>query len=61
MFPLLIDFGTYDLPLVGETHLFLPTYGVLFAFRKIEHNLSGHLRARDDEREQAATEALAVR
>jgi len=31
MFPTLIDFGTYDLPLLGETHLFLPTYGVLFA------------------------------
>ncbi len=37
------------------------TYGVLFAFRKIEHRLSGHLRARLDEREQIATEALAVR
>jgi phosphatidylglycerol:prolipoprotein diacylglycerol transferase len=31
MFPVLIDFGRYDLPLLGETHLFLPTYGVLFA------------------------------
>lgn len=31
MFPTLIDFGTRDLPLVGPTHLFLPTYGVLFA------------------------------
>jgi phosphatidylglycerol:prolipoprotein diacylglycerol transferase len=31
MFPTLIDFGTWDLPLLGETHLFLPTYGVLFA------------------------------
>jgi phosphatidylglycerol:prolipoprotein diacylglycerol transferase len=31
MFPILFDFGTHDLPLLGETHLFLPTYGVLFA------------------------------
>lgn len=31
MHPILIDFGSYDLPLVGRTHLFLPTYGVLFA------------------------------
>ena len=31
MHPLLIDLGTVDLPLLGPTHLFLPTYGVLFA------------------------------
>jgi phosphatidylglycerol:prolipoprotein diacylglycerol transferase len=31
MFPILLDFGTHDLPLLGETHLFLPSYGVLFA------------------------------
>ena len=31
MFPTLIDFGTYELPLLGRTHLFLPAYGVLFA------------------------------
>ena len=31
MFPTLIDFGTHQLPVLGETHLFLPTYGVLFA------------------------------
>lgn len=31
MFPTLIDFGTFDLPFLGETHVFLPTYGVLFA------------------------------
>jgi phosphatidylglycerol:prolipoprotein diacylglycerol transferase len=31
MHPILIDFGTHDLPLLGPTHLFLPTYGVLFA------------------------------
>ena len=31
MFPVLIDLGTHDLPLLGETHLALPTYGVLFA------------------------------
>lgn len=31
MHPILIDFGTHDLPLLGPTHLFLPMYGVLFA------------------------------
>jgi len=31
MFPILIDLGTHDLPLLGEQHLFLPTYGFLFA------------------------------
>jgi len=29
--PLLVDFGRHDLPWFGETHLFLPTYGALFA------------------------------
>jgi phosphatidylglycerol:prolipoprotein diacylglycerol transferase len=31
MHPILIDFGTFDLPLFGTTHLFLPSYGVIFA------------------------------
>ena len=31
MFPVLIDLGTYEIPFLGETHLFLPTYGFLFA------------------------------
>lgn len=31
MHPILIDFGTFDLPLLGTTHLFLPSYGVIFA------------------------------
>jgi phosphatidylglycerol:prolipoprotein diacylglycerol transferase len=31
MHPILIDFGTHDLPVFGTTHLFLPTYGVIFA------------------------------
>jgi len=30
VFPILIDLGTWDLPLLGETPIFLPTYGVLF-------------------------------
>jgi phosphatidylglycerol---prolipoprotein diacylglyceryl transferase len=29
--PILIDFGYVDLPFFGSTHLFVPTYGVLFA------------------------------
>ncbi len=31
MFPVLIDLGNWNLPFLGETHLFLPTYGVLYA------------------------------
>jgi prolipoprotein diacylglyceryltransferase len=31
MHPILIELGTYDIPGLGPTHLFLPTYGVLFA------------------------------
>jgi phosphatidylglycerol:prolipoprotein diacylglycerol transferase len=31
MFPVLIDLGRHDLPFFGETHLFLPTYGAMFA------------------------------
>jgi len=31
MHPILIDFGTFDLPLFGTTHLFLPSYGAIFA------------------------------
>jgi len=31
MHPILLDFGTFDLPVFGQTHLFLPTYGVIFA------------------------------
>jgi len=31
MHPILIDFGTFELPLFGTTHLTLPAYGVIFA------------------------------
>jgi len=31
VFPVLLDFGVHNLPFFGETHLFLPTYGVLYA------------------------------
>ena len=31
MFPILIDLGHHRLPLLGEVHLALPTYGFLFA------------------------------
>jgi phosphatidylglycerol:prolipoprotein diacylglycerol transferase len=31
MHPILVDFGTVNLPGFGPTHLFLPTYGVIFA------------------------------
>lgn len=31
MHPILTDFGWHDLPLIGRTHLYIGTYGVLFA------------------------------
>ena len=31
MHPILVDFGTFNLPWLGTTHLFLPSYGVIFA------------------------------
>jgi phosphatidylglycerol:prolipoprotein diacylglycerol transferase len=31
MHPILLDFGIHDLPFLGSRHLFLPTYGLLFA------------------------------
>lgn len=31
MHPYLLDFGRVNLPLLGETHLYIPTYGVFFA------------------------------
>jgi len=55
------SFAVYEIFITAGILYLIVTYGVLFAFRKVEHGLSGHLRARDDEREQAATEALAVR
>ncbi len=55
------SFAVYEIYITAGILYLIVTYGILFAFRKIEHGLSGHLRARDDERERAATEALAVR
>jgi phosphatidylglycerol:prolipoprotein diacylglycerol transferase len=31
MHPILVDFGTHDIPWLGTTHLFLPAYGLIFA------------------------------
>jgi phosphatidylglycerol:prolipoprotein diacylglycerol transferase len=31
VYPYLLDLGRVNLPLLGETHLYLPTYGVFFA------------------------------
>jgi octopine/nopaline transport system permease protein/arginine/ornithine transport system permease protein len=61
------SFAVYEIYITAGILYLIVTYGVLFVFRKVEHKLSGHLRARDeegardDEREQIATEALAVR
>lgn len=55
------SFAVYEIYITAGILYLIVTYGILFGFRKIEHLLSGHLRARSDEREQIATEALAVR
>ncbi len=53
------SFAVYEIFITAGILYLIVTYGILFALRKVEHGLSGHLRARDDERER--TEALAVR
>ncbi len=55
------SFAVYEIFITAGILYLIVTYAVLFAFPKVERGLSGHLRARGDEREQAATEALAVR
>ena len=55
------SFAVYEIYITAAVLYLIVTYAMLFAFRKIEHRLSGHLRERPSEREQIATEALAVR
>ena len=55
------SFAVYEIYITAGILYLIVTYSVLFAFRKVEHRLSGHLRERPDEREQMAAEALAVR
>jgi octopine/nopaline transport system permease protein/arginine/ornithine transport system permease protein len=55
------SFAVYEIFITAGILYLIVTYGILFAFRKLEHGLSGHLRARDDTRDRAATEAFAVR
>jgi His/Glu/Gln/Arg/opine family amino acid ABC transporter permease subunit len=55
------SFAVYEIYITAGILYLVVTYGILFGFRKVEHWLSGHLRARPDEREQIAAEALAVR
>ncbi len=55
------SFAVYEIFITAGILYLIVTYAVLFAFRKVEHGLSGHLRDRVDERELAAIEALAVR
>jgi His/Glu/Gln/Arg/opine family amino acid ABC transporter permease subunit len=55
------SFAVYEIYITAGILYLIVTYGILFAFRKVEHWLSGHLRERPSEQEQIATEALAVR
>ncbi len=54
-------FAVYEIFITAGILYLIVTYGILFAFRNIEHRLSGHLRERPSELKQIATEALAVR
>jgi octopine/nopaline transport system permease protein/arginine/ornithine transport system permease protein len=55
------SFAVYEIYITAGIIYLIVTYGLLFAFKKVEHLLSGHLRERPGEQEQIATEALAVR
>jgi octopine/nopaline transport system permease protein/arginine/ornithine transport system permease protein len=55
------SFAVYEIYITAGILYLIVTYGILFAFRKVEHWLSGHLRERPEEQEQIAIEALAVR
>ena len=55
------SFAVYEIYITAAVLYLIVTYAMLFAFRKVEHRLSGHLRERPSEQEQIATEALAVR
>ncbi len=55
------SFAVYEIFITAAVLYLIVTYAMLFAFRKVEHRLSGHLRERPSEQEQIATEALAVR
>ena len=55
------SFAVYEIFITAGILYLIVTYAVLFAFRKVEHRLSGHLRERPSERAQIAAEALAVR
>ncbi len=55
------SFAVYEIYITAAVLYLIVTYAMLFAFRKVKHRLSGHLRERPSDREQIATEALAVR
>ena len=55
------SFAVYEIYLTAAAIYLVMTYGILFVFRKTEHRLSGHLRARVEEPVQPATDAFAAR
>ncbi len=55
------SFAVYEIYITAGILYLIVTYSILFAFRKLEHWLSGHLRERPGEERQIRAEALAMR
>jgi His/Glu/Gln/Arg/opine family amino acid ABC transporter permease subunit len=55
------SFAVYEIYITAGILYLIVTYGILFAFRKVEHRLSQHLRARPEDEAEVAAEALMVR
>lgn len=55
------SFAVYEIYITAGLIYLVVTYGILFAFRKVEYWLSGHLRQRADEATAAVPQAVALR
>ena len=59
MKPLVVDFGTWNLPLFGQTHVFIASYGVLFALAALTGWILFLRLARRDGLPEGATDRFA--
>jgi His/Glu/Gln/Arg/opine family amino acid ABC transporter permease subunit len=55
------SFAVYEIYITAGVIYLIGTYAMLWAFRKLEHLWSGHLRARTEDGESIVTEAIQVR
>ncbi len=55
------SFAVYEIFITAGILYLIVTYGMLFAFRRVEHWLSGHMRERSSEAEKIAAEAIMAR